>query len=257
MLDLLLLFIAGLCQLGVAWLGSRVSAHPPDLQHARRLGVAFILIGLIGFGAIIWSGLRSNTVQQGTWDGVQKLLGLIKGKKSDENLFAGCVHTLAAPLSVPADGVIYELSLWPFPLKNISTGLTMVTSVPGTPWKWPVRADNFPLDVSRCSIINYGPDTIFNVNLLLHLIFREAIKNEKDGITTGAVTLERDWLISVAKLDSGAEHAFIYYTYNLSKQWVYVDFPSSATFQKDNNKVSLSIPVVQSENHLTPFPPFE
>ncbi len=59
MLDFLLLLIAGGSQLVLAYLGIRMSTRP--VRDARKMELAFIVAGTIGFVALIWAIIRQLT----------------------------------------------------------------------------------------------------------------------------------------------------------------------------------------------------
>jgi hypothetical protein len=83
MLDVLLLTVAGVCQLALAYLGFRVAARPPKKPQRPILEIAFGAIGIIGFVAIVWSGIRSSTIQEATRDMTREVLDTLKGKSPD------------------------------------------------------------------------------------------------------------------------------------------------------------------------------
>jgi hypothetical protein len=81
MLDLILLIIAGLSQLGLAYLGFRVATKPPKTKKWRiRTETTFVALGVIGFIAIVWSGVRSAEIQTATSDGIQQVLAILRGR---------------------------------------------------------------------------------------------------------------------------------------------------------------------------------
>ena len=87
MLDFALLLVAGLCQLALGLLGLRVSVHPPKKTMRGRYEFAFLLIGVIGLLAIVWSGIRSVNVQGAIAQGVEKIetkLGIINSERTSD-----------------------------------------------------------------------------------------------------------------------------------------------------------------------------
>jgi len=73
MVDLILLALAAMCQFVLGVLGFRVSTHPPKKAHRTRYEIVFIVTGLFGVGAIVWSGVRSLTVQETIAAGIRKI----------------------------------------------------------------------------------------------------------------------------------------------------------------------------------------
>ncbi len=83
MLDIGLVLAAGFCQLVLAVIGFPVSTRPPETRIGR-LQSAFILAGLIGCAAIVWSGIRSASLQAAIEEGIDKLPG--SNEQSSDNL---------------------------------------------------------------------------------------------------------------------------------------------------------------------------
>jgi hypothetical protein len=86
MFDFFLLLVAGACQLALGLLGFRVSFRPPRKAQRGRYELAFLVIGAVGLGSIVWSGFRSITVQQSIAEGVEKIeikLGIFKSSGGD------------------------------------------------------------------------------------------------------------------------------------------------------------------------------
>jgi hypothetical protein len=104
MLDFSLLLVAGLCQFLLAYLGYRVSSRPPKKAVRGYYELAFALVGLVGFGAIGWSGYRSVGVMQVIADGVERIqvrLSIKKGDQTEEtSLFLQCESSMM-PKTVP------------------------------------------------------------------------------------------------------------------------------------------------------------
>lgn len=61
MFDVLLLLVAGGSQLVLAYMGVLVSTR--SIINPRKIEIGFLVVGIVGFGAIIWSGIRSNDAQ--------------------------------------------------------------------------------------------------------------------------------------------------------------------------------------------------
>ena len=87
MFDFALLLVAGLCQLALGLLGLRVSFRPPKRRRGGRYELAFFVIGVIGLGALVWSGWRSVSVQNVIAAGVERLqvrLGIVSNEAAGQ-----------------------------------------------------------------------------------------------------------------------------------------------------------------------------
>jgi hypothetical protein len=81
--DFILLLVAAACQLALGLLGFLVTVRSSKKTQRGRYEVAFVVIGIIGLGAIIWGGARSANVQSGIFDGIQKIEAQLGISKSD------------------------------------------------------------------------------------------------------------------------------------------------------------------------------
>ena len=73
MLDLVLVLVAALCQVALAWIGIHVSEKPIsryDKKRSRRIRWSFFGIAAIGIFAIATGGYRSANVQSEIANGV-------------------------------------------------------------------------------------------------------------------------------------------------------------------------------------------
>jgi hypothetical protein len=145
-------------------------------------------------------------------------------------LFAEC-HLGLMPKIVPPEGRILALNLFPTPVANGGGGLVEHFATAGTEWTWPTSTGGMPLMAYRCQITSYSNIPVSEVALSFRLKFIAEIKdaNDPNTLRSGPVTLERDWPIRIAKIDSGADRPFVFYVYNITPQFVEVRFPSSAT----------------------------
>lgn len=125
---------------------------------------------------------------------------------------------------LPTDGRASILNLWELPAGG--GGLSEISGVAGAPFLINRRSREY-------RITNYATATIFNVEISLHFVFKEALKDRQNPnqIDSGAIVLERDWLIRIPKIDPGAEHAFVFYGQNETNRFVSVSFPERATGQ--------------------------
>jgi hypothetical protein len=164
-------------------------------------------------------------------------------------------HHGRPPATLPTTGRLYELQVWPIPQENGGGGLSEVSGNPGQAMTWPT-----PLPTLECQITNYSARTLFNVQAALRLSFRQAVKdkdypNQSRG---GDVILSREWPFTIAKIDSGPEHAFVFYVMNFKDDvFVYVSFADAATGQLEGSAEAKALSVIQQEprpmNFLSPF----
>jgi len=143
----------------------------------------------------------------------------------------------------PPDGRIFMLQTWPVPLESGGGGLGEMSGAPGQNVSWPLN-----LWALQCKVTNYSVETIFNVRAELHLTFQRAAKDEKHPgtNTNGDVFLSRSWPISIPKIDTGPDHAFVFYVTNF-KDDVFVDvsFPKSVIAQLAGEQKSRTMQVIQ------------
>lgn len=65
MWDIALSTLAGICTLGLGYLGLRLTLHPPQSDHERGIyKVVFIALGIISVGIIGWQAVRTNIAQE-------------------------------------------------------------------------------------------------------------------------------------------------------------------------------------------------
>ena len=128
--------------------------------------------------------------------------------------------------------------------------------------QWP--PDYLNALVFRCELTNYGEKTVFDVELLLRLIIREAIKNTKEPgrISEGIKNPSNDYIFKIAKIDSGAERSIVFYIANRSPNFVIVIPNETATLQQLGTIDRKTVPVIYSKKQsdiisFVPFPPVE
>ena len=73
MFDFLLLLVAGACQLALGVLGLDLAVRRTTRVQKHYYELAFVTLGLIGLGALVWSGARSTNVQNGIAAGVEQI----------------------------------------------------------------------------------------------------------------------------------------------------------------------------------------
>jgi len=97
----------------------------------------------------------------------------------------------------------------------------------GNEWVWP-KPLNMPfLHGYRCNVTNYGDTPVFNIDMALEEVFKEIIRdpNQPNLMQAGKIELSRKWLISIEKLDTGANNPFSFYIINSSNDMVLFHCP--------------------------------
>ena len=162
-----------------------------------------------------------------------------------------CYH---APQSmiVPPEGKISILYLNAIPKENGGSGLGIITAQAGKDMEWPSLGN-----VYRCHLANHGNAAIFNVEMALTLKFMEALKDKTNPSQTnsGAITLIRDWIISIPKIEPGPIGTFDFYISNMSQQFVFVSLPSVFTFYRASSSTREESQLIQSPGLFMPFTP--
>jgi hypothetical protein len=167
------------------------------------------------------------------------------GAATKNRLFAHCeVGTM--PSVAPTEGRIHVLLTNELPADLGGGGFADYFTKPGSDWKWA----NDPLGTFayRCELTNYSPDVLFNVTMRPRLIFRtaDAVPGQSPSARReGQVTLDREWPITVPKIDPSPGAPFVFYIWNCCVQkFVYVRLPEFATTK------TARIPLIQSEGNL-------
>jgi hypothetical protein len=256
MFDFVLLAIAGFCQLALGVLGFRVSFHPPNKALKGPYELAFLVIGLIGLGAIVWSGIRSVNVQRVIADGVEKIeakLGIMKVAE-ETKLFIQCDWAVM-PKAMPPSGEIFVFE--PHSI-NLSQGLMYGASLgkhfapAGSQVTW--KDNEGPAFGNKCEVFDYGSGPVFDVNLTFDVSTRKVIVNEGGGKSSGDKIQSGQWIVPIPKIDEGANNPFVFYFFN--RFWplfVQIDLPPSASSIKSNNAPRQSIEVVSAAHNQPIF----
>jgi hypothetical protein len=134
-----------------------------------------------------------------------------------------------APANLPTvwpSGPLYVLPLNPIPAPY-GNGLVEYGVNSGSPMNF-----GFQWAVYRCQITNYSETPIFNSAISLHLTFREAIQkvSQYEG---GPITIDREWLIQIGKIDSGKDSPYTFFVFNMSAQFVEITLPRTISIQRD------------------------
>jgi hypothetical protein len=250
-LDLVLLFVAALCQLALGFLGFRASVPPPKWT--------FVLVGLVGVGAIVWSGYRSGNVQGLIADGVQKIQQKLQiTASSDETeVYFQCDWT-PMPKLMPASGEInvFEPSAGD-PLGALKTfggaNLGKQFGPPGGELRWSNDGKAF-VDGHKCQLFNYGNGPLFDIVLTFDVALREVVKNVGGGESTGKILENGKWIADIPKLDEGRTNPFEFYFFN--RFWPYfiqIDPTPSATFIRSNDAARQTVNVISSAHNQPIF----
>jgi len=161
-------------------------------------------------------------------------------------------YTGVPPTTFPPEGRLFLLQLWPLPVENGGGGLVEMSGKPGSELGW--QQGNI---VHECRLTNYSDVTLFNVRIVLHLIFRKLKEDPKQpgSRQSGDVSLSRDWLITTQKIDVGPDHSFTFYISNSSDQFADVSFPDSATAQLAGDAERKTIKLMRPEGYMSTLPP--
>jgi hypothetical protein len=244
MLDFALLLVAGLCQLALAILGFWPSARPPKKT--------FVLIGLIGVGAIIWSGVRSGKVQGIIADGVQKIEAKlhVTPQGDETEVFFQCEWSLL-PKLMPASGelFIYQTNSVSSveALRTFGGGaLGKMFGPAGSELRW--SNDNTKQAIGeKCELFNYGSGPIFDVVLTFDVALQNAIPQGSGSQTGGEIAGTGKWIVPISKVDEGRSNPFEFYFFN--RYWPYfiqINPTPSATFIRSSNADRQTVKVISS-----------
>jgi hypothetical protein len=253
MFDFTLLMVAAICQLALGFLGLRVTTRRVKKEHRSRYELAFVIVGLIGLAAIVWSGLRSGIVQQGIADGVERIqarLGIVDSKHDQEaKIFIQCDFGIL-PKTMPASGEIFISEPHSSNPSLIGMGGIERQFAPaGSPIMWnPKDKDkDFPAFGYRCQLFNYGTSPIFDVTLTFNVSLLSVKTNDGGGKQSDKVVATDKIMVLIAKVDQGAENAFVFYFFNrFSPYFLQIDPTPSATFVRSNNSERQSLEVISS-----------
>lgn len=181
------------------------------------------IITLAVLGALIFGGLGSAL------DWVRKKEEQAfptNPPKSDPAILVECHYGAMTTTSER----ISVLSVFPTPKENGGGGLAEYFSFDEKKGEriWPKSKSGFPLMAFKCELTNYDNSPIFGVQIAMHLLFQEAVKHENSA-QSGKVFLERNWPISITKIDPGAGNGFVFWIFNITEYFVGVSFPEFAT----------------------------
>jgi len=170
--------------------------------------------------------------------------GVAQDELADRTILIEC-HFGLMPKVVPPEGRIYVLGLWPLPQESGGGGMAEYFAHPGSEWTWSSNKSDLA-QAYRCQLTNYGAATVFNLSMAFPVIFREIVRDSKNPsqMTSGKVTVSREWPIEVTKIDVGL-NGFVFYIQNNSEQFVQVFLPQSAMLQRARDNKRGNVRLIQ------------
>jgi hypothetical protein len=230
MFDLVLLLVIGVSQLALIILGFVASAEPVG-KLGKSIFVAIGLIGLIGCGATVWSGIRSPNIQRWrqAFDKIEQRLGITKEGNMPPSIAVDC-HEATVPTSTPTNGLSF------IDFRHVDgeadiTGLAERMSSSGPPPAWP--QDRLGFTVIRCDLSNEENYDLLFVLINIHVKYFESIV-KNSNISPGSVVYERILPIEISKIDAGK--TFSFYGYTSGKYFVYANFSEAVVTSLETNK---------------------
>lgn len=166
-------------------------------------------------------------------------------------LFVDCQRGLM-PALIPPEGIIHVWLTNEFPREFGGGGFSNYFGRPGTEWKWNDKGE--PEWAYRCEVTNYAPHVVLNVQMDWHVTFYEAlaVPDKPSSLQGGKVTLDRDWRVSIPKIDVGPDKRFVFYVWNCCEQlFVRVSVPLKATVELPGVAARREMPVTQSSGNLS------
>lgn len=132
---------------------------------------------------------------------------------SGDTLFIHC-QIGVLPSVVPPEGRIYVWITNELPADRGGGGLGEYFAKPGSEWSW--ANEKVPDWVYRCEVTNYASHVVLNVQLNMHVTFYEPapVPDSPKSVRRGAVTVDRDWLIPIPKIDANSDRPFAFYIHN-------------------------------------------
>lgn len=158
-------------------------------------------------------------------------------------IFAQCQYGVM-PAVMPPEGRVHVLTAMELPPET-GGGLADFFGRPGSEWKW--TNDGEPSWSYRCELTNYSSDVLINVSVPVRLTFRTPmpVPGQQNARRQGDVTLDRNWVFVVPKLDPAPAAPYVFYVWNSSvKKFVQVRLPESVSTD------SGSVPLVQPGGNL-------
>jgi hypothetical protein len=159
---------------------------------------------------------------------------------SDIKLFAQC-DAVGPQILFPSDGRMYGVTLNAFPAPY-GIGFGTQTGPPLSVLNFSTPDDPIPT-IYKCEFINYNVDPLFNISVALHITFFETLADDpsRSSVHSGAITLDRDGIIEIPKIDAGRDTPFSLYITNGTPQLVTVTLPTNVSLS-NGKLVSLTQP---------------
>jgi hypothetical protein len=162
-------------------------------------------------------------------------------------LFIECSF-VPLPMKMARGDSIFVLNLWPTPIEN-GGGIGQMTLGESNEFKIPgIRY------LHKCIVTSYEAKTLTAVNLDLRLVFQEAVK-DGNTLRSGKTTLDRIWPVRIGKIDPGAPGAFVFYIFNVSKDFAQLSLPATATATPIGEQSTRTVPISTSNTYPISFPP--
>jgi len=202
-------FLAGAfaCLVRALWIWEGSLKLQGPLRVATVAFTAIVYFGLVG-----WQILRQYKSNHPQFSATSLSVELHKG---------------LAPSVFPPGGRINVLDTFAIPANAGGGGLGELSGTPGKEVGWPLGQTALQFQVT-----DYSSSTIFNVAAALQLKFFRVTKDKSGALQKGEMFLERQWEMEIPKIDSGADHPFVFYAINQKDdQWVAVEFPQSVKGQ--------------------------
>ncbi len=261
------------------WLGVELTFCPPQTPEARkrvRITLALSFVALLGF--TLWATMRGERAMA---DLPKQIVDYLKGttqgstqrptKHPDEahaakpietanpkpeQLFVDC-YSIQGHAAVPPEGVARILDLQEIPESVMKADfLEETTGKPGVDFAGK-DINNFPIQVAQCHITSYVADPIFNITATPRVIFQEAVQKSANASESGKVTLTRDWPIKIPKIDSGPDHAFVFYVMNGSNRFVSLSFPDKVMANMPGKEKQQSLRLIKGQGLALTFSPIK
>ncbi len=156
-------------------------------------------------------------------------------------VFAVCLHRIM-PAKWPPSGVVYTLGLFfrdddDFP----RGGLGMVYGPPGSDAKWSDQQNS--IDAYQCSITNFSPSPIIDVDVVLQYSSTSAFRQESGGLGGRGIDYTRSWLVQINRIESGKDNPFVFYVYNATDKFVGISLPDHITARQLGEAQKVTIPL--------------
>ena len=173
-----------------------------------------------------------------------------------EQLFVDC-YSIQGHAAVPPEGVARILDLQEIPESVMKMDhLEEVSGKAGADFAGK-DINNFPINVAECHITSYISGPIFNITATPHVIFQEAVQKSANASESGKVTLSRDWPIKIPKIDSGPDHAYVFYVMNESNRFVSLSFPDKVTASGPGTNKQQTLQLIKGKELALMFSPIK